>query len=490
MTPTMSDAERLIKSDQEQAVAAWINHLNQLRLDHLLSAIAQQNLNLDEALASIQGALEQIGRDVVDLNRGAQRGMHGFIAEVAEVGIGNAREQVVGNASPYEWVNNNSPVDLVRDGVPIQQKFYGGISSAGLQAIAKHLEKYPDYIVKGGKYQIPSDQFEVIQRLHDMPPETAGKLLSRSGDGPSLKEWRAVQKFFTNSDVPFESLEPSKLEYAEVQRGTYKATLEAEESSLRDTDRAERAAAYNESRPSLEQAAQATVMAAVIEGGTSLALVIVDKSRAGKKLKDFSADDWLEIAGKTGVGTVTGGVRGISIYTLTNFTATPAAVASSIVTASLGIAEQVHRLCRGEISELEFIENAELVSLQAAVSALSSFVGQALVPVPVLGAVVGNTVGTIMYRLVSSSLSEREAALIEKYAEEQRLLDEKLIGQYQDLISRLSENMTTYLGTLGRAFSPNVQVALNGSVELALSLHVPFDEVLHSEQKARSYFLD
>ena len=197
-------------------------------------------------------------------------------------------------------------------------------------------------------------------------------------------------------------------------------------------------------------------------------LAVVQKRREGKKLKEFTSEDWIDIAGDTGFGFVKGGVRGLSIYGLTNFTATSAAVASAIVTAAFGIAEQANKLRRGEIDELEFIENAELVSLEAAVSALSSFVGQALIPVPILGAVIGNTVGTVMYRAVSSSLSKREAELIERYVGEQRVLDERLAAEYQELIETLDASMSEYLGVLERAFSPDVAVALLGSVELAL----------------------
>ena len=189
-------------------------------------------------------------------------------------------------------------------------------------------------------------------------------------------------------------------------------------------------------------------------------------------------------------GFVKGGVRGLSIYSLTNFTATSAAVASSIVTAAFGIAEQANKLRRGEIDELEFIENAELVSLEAAVSALSSFVGQALIPVPVLGAVIGNTIGTIMYKAVSSSLSQREAELIARYFEEQRVLDEHLAAEYQELFEKLDASMSDYLGVLERAFSPDVEVALLGSVELARELGVASEEVLDSEEKVLAYFLD
>lgn len=217
---------------------------------------------------------------------------------------------------------------------------------------------------------------------------------------------------------------------------------------------------------------------------------MVQKRREGKKLKDFTADDWIEIAVETGLGTVRGGVRGLSIYSLTNFTATSAAVASSVVTAAFGIAEQANKLRRGEIDELEFIEAAELVSLEAAVSGLSSFVGQALIPVPVLGAVIGNTVGMIMFSAVSSSLSRREAELITRYLEEQRVLDAHLAAQYQDLVNQLDASMADYLTVLERAFSPDVEVALVGSVDLALTLGVVGDDVLDSQQKTFAYFLD
>lgn len=51
------------------------------------------------------------------------------------------------------------------------------------------------------------------------------------------------------------------------------------------------------------------------------------------------------------------------------------------------------------------------------VSTLSSFAGQVLIPVPVLGAVVGNTVGTMMYQIAKNNLSSREQKIFEEYVE-------------------------------------------------------------------------
>lgn len=486
----MSDFEEVVESNQQQAVAAWIDHLNQVRLDRLFAALAQQETSLSKALSSVDEALVRISQDVVSTNRGGQKGMHGFIAEVAEEGIGNARAHILGQAPPYQWVNDNGPVDLFRNSVPIQQKFVAAGGRFGLGAISEHLQKYPGYIRAGGRYQIPSDHFEAVKRLRDMSAEDAGKLLGKSEDGFSHRDWQRVQRFFEDISVPFESLEPSTLEYSQVQRGTYEATLDSEMDALRGTNQDRRVEAHRLNRPSMAQGVQAAAGAAAFEGGTAFVLALIAKRREGRKLKDFTDDDWKQIVGETGFGAIKGGIRGLSIYGLTNFTATSAAVASSIVTAVFGIAEQANRLRRGEIGEQEFLENAELVSLEAAISALSSCAGQALIPIPVLGAVIGNTVGTIMYRSASSALSNRESALIARYFEEQQRLDEELAQQYRGLIDELVVEMAAYVDLLDRAFSPDLETALDGSIELALSLDVPADEVLDSSDKARAYFMD
>lgn len=484
----MSDTTRITKRGQEQAVAAWVNYLNQVRMDRLLQAIRDQDVSLHNALATVDAALGSI-KNLVTSNRGGLKGMHGFIAEIAETGVGNARSQVLGADQIYEWVNDNGPIDLMRDGLGIQQKFSAAGGSFSLGAVADHHAKYPDFITSGQRYQIPRDHYEAVRALHDMSRKEASKLLSGGAGGPSFRQWQRVHAFFEEGSVPLEALEPSHLDYHQVQQGTIDATLEAEKESLRKTAQDQNDSAYQGSKPSVEQGVRATVAAAAIEGGTTFVMAVVAKRRAGRKLGEFTAEDWAEIGTETGFGFAKGGVRGFSIYALTNFTATSAATASSIVTAAFGIAEQANKLRRGDINEQEFLENAELVSLEAAVSALASSVGQAIIPVPVLGAVIGNTVGMVMYKAVSSSLSKREAALLECYLEEQRALDERLAVEHQNLIDRLNTAMSDYIDLLDRAFSPDVKVALAGSVSLALELGVTSEEVLDSEEKTLAYFL-
>lgn len=482
------DVDGAIRKTQEQAIASWVNYLNQVRLDRLLESLSRQDQNLSDALSAINEAIGTIKVEIVERNRGGLKGMHGFIAEVAEKGVGNARSRILGGEKSYEWINDNSPVDLLRNGVGIQQKFSAAGGSFSLRAVTEHLRTYPDFVTSGGKYQLPKDHFEAIRRLHDMPAEQAG-LLSRSRDGLSFRDWQKVQDIFKEGELGIDVLEPSKLRYDEVQRGVFEVTLESEKDSLRTTDAEQRDQMLGDSMPNLGEAAKVTAGAAAVEGGVAFALAVISRVRAGKSIRDFSSDDWSEIAQETGFSAAKGAVRGLSIYALTNFTATAAATANSLVTASFVVAEQAHQLRSGHIDEPTFIENCQAACIETAVSALSSLVGQGLIPVPMLGAVIGNAVGMAMLKAATSALSVREAELIEGFLEEQRLLDAHLTDSHRLLLEQLEAGMADYLSLLEMAFSPNVHEALLGSVALAEQLGVARDELLDAEDKALAYFL-
>ena len=79
-----------------------------------------------------------------------------------------------------------------------------------------------------------------------------------------------------------------------------------------------------------------------------------------------------------------GGVRGASLYTLTNYAKTPSAVANALTTSAFGVAEQVYLYKKGKITENELLENSELLYLDASVSAISSILGQTIIPIPVI----------------------------------------------------------------------------------------------------------
>lgn len=483
------EAEKIVKSSQEQAVGAWINYLNQVRLDRLVEALSKQNINLATAMKTIETVFDTIKEDIIIRNRGGDKGMHGFIAEIAECGIGNARQQILGKSAIYTWINDNGPDDLIRGAEAIQQKFVQAGGHLSLRAVAEHLRHYPEYLADGHKYQIPKDHYDKIMAYLEMPADTANKLPTSTGEF-SLRQWKEVHAFFEANNIDPSKLEPSILEYGDVQQGTIAVTFDKEKEHLQEIDQEQRDIAYQESKPTLAEGMKATAVAAAVEGATTFVMAIVQKRKTGKKIKEFDQADWIEIAGDSGKGTIKGGIRGASIYLLTNFTATPAAVASAITTTAFGVAEQAHLFRSGSINEVQFIENSEMLCLDASVSALSSFAGQVLIPVPVIGAIIGNAVGTMIYQIGKDSFSAKENELIEKYLRDLSELNEQLATEYHQYIEEMNRCFEKYMVLLTAAFDPNIEKALDGSIALAKHMGVSDDEILDNYEKIASYFLD
>ena len=145
------DKERIVSSTQEQASSAWVGWLNQIRLNELFEKLSTQNGNLAEVMASMDDAMKSINNLIIT-NRGGGRGIHGFIAEVAETGLENAKSHLHGGPDVCEWINDNGAVDLRRGNTPIQMKFVQ--SEYSLKAVSTHLKLYSDFISKNGVYQI------------------------------------------------------------------------------------------------------------------------------------------------------------------------------------------------------------------------------------------------------------------------------------------------------------------------------------------------
>lgn len=319
------NASQIMKTTQEQALSAWVDWLNQLRLNELLTKLTAQDINLEQALAELQKMKTDIAA-LIASNRGGGKGLHGFLAEAAEAGIENARNLVKGLDASCEWINDNGPVDLLRSGVEIQQKFVQAGGHFGLEAVKEHLEKYPDFIKNGGKYQLPKDFYQDLKRLLAMSQEEAAKEPDRT-----YRLWQWVQEFFAENEITPDSLEPAVLDYSSAQKGKIDETVENEEQSIRDEDQHRRGAAYEASKPTLKQGAQAAAISAAAEGGMAFCLGLAKKRKEGKRLSEFTEEDWREVGVDTAKGTVQGGIRGVTIYTMTNFTATPAAVANIFI---------------------------------------------------------------------------------------------------------------------------------------------------------------
>lgn len=478
------EAAKIIKSSQEQATAAWVDYLNQLRLNELLEKLSAQDANWQATMEQMRDLKASV-QALIQTNRGGKTGLHGYLAETMEAHIANARNLVKGAKPEYSWVNNNGPVDLIRDGVDIQQKFVQTGGHFGLEKVAEHLAKYPDFVKNGGKYQLPKDFYEEMRKLLSLSPENAAKLLRTD-----RRKLEAIRKLLAENRLTLDDFEPSVVDYGAVQAGKVHQTIHKEETNLRNANQRRRDTAYEASKASWGQAAQITAGAAAMEGGVNFCLGVHRKLKSGKRLHDFTASDWKDVGIDTTKGAAGGGIRGAVVYGMTNFTATPAAVANALVTAAYGVAGQAVRLRRGDLSEEEFIVNSEVLCLDASMSAVAAFMGQTLIPVPVLGAIIGNTAGMFLYGIAKENLSRGEQRLIERFNESMEALNRRLDEQYQRLIAELKRDFAKFSSALELAFSPDVNRAFDGSVQLAEYAGVAQEKILRNKRDIDNFFLN
>lgn len=478
---------QVIKSTQEQAIASWIDRLNQIRLDELVAMLAAQDINLEGALAELQ-KLKVFVDDPKHI-LGSLKSKHGEIAEHVHVNISNAR-RIIEGLSPehtFEGVARTAPEDYLFNGIKVQSKYLNGLVNTltNNNGVLGHLAKYPDFLQEGGLYHIPKNQYDEMQKLLFMSDEEVNKASREIRT--VIQKLREFQEQ-TGIDLTGNSVQPAIGNYDEVQLGKINNTIDNEEASIKDKDQERRDEAHQQSKPTLREGLKATAVSAAIEGGVSFCLGVAQKLKSGKKISEFTAEDWKDIGIDTAVGGGKGAIRGASIYALTNFTATPAAVASALVTAAFGVTAQARLLQQGKISKEDFIINSEVVCLDVSVSAIASLMGQVMIPVPVLGAIIGNAAGMFMYSIAKNNLSKREQALIANFNSSIYELNEQLDEKYRELIDLFNREFAKFKSVLDLALDLDVNIAFAGSIAMAQYVGCDKDKILWNKQDVDAYF--
>lgn len=489
--------DNYLKRTQEQATAAWINQLIQKRLSELIEALTTQDISFEQAMDELQELKTNVA-DLIFSNRGGEKGVHGFIAEAAEVGFENAENLIKGLKASCTWINDNNPqADIQRDDVLIQLKFvqknfgigYKGSERTEASGFYYTLKYHPEFLKQGGKLMTSKDYYERIIRLYNMTQEEASKLTRNSPDGLTYTAWREVHNFFETTGATPADIEPSLLTNSEVQKGAIAKTIQKEEARLKEIDQQRRMNAVEKSKPTAKEGTTVTAVSAVLEGGTAFCTRVIQKRKDGKKISEFTAKDWKEIGIDTTLGTAKGGIRGAVVYALSNFTATPANVATGLVTATFGVMSQAKLLREGMIDDEEFLINSEALCLDVSISTVSALLGQTIIPIPVLGAIIGNTAGMFLYDIAKSQGLKQEQALIKNYQAEITSLNEVLEEQYKSLLRMLEESFKKFKSMMELAFNPDINKAFEASIEFARFNGVAEERILKSKTEIDAYFL-
>lgn len=476
---------KIIKSSQEQALASWIEYLRVLREENLIDKLSTQDMNLEKSLSALDEIKQFISNPEHIL--GSSITKHGEVAEHIQVGFSNAEQLIQGNqpTHTFDGVGRLAMEDYLQDGKMIQSKFYNGTSGT-FKAVCEHFNDYPQFIREGGTYDIPKDQYEQLIDIYNRG-ETARYSLRRTEETlfKNMKSWE------TENEVSIkEVIKPAKVNYDEVQLGIADKTINAEEKQIKETDEKIREDINSAHKPTIQEGLKATVISAAVEGTFAFVLKIIKIKKSGKKLSEFTKEDWKEVGIDTAIGTGKGAIRGAVVYTMTNFTPVPSPIANALVTASLGIVAQARKLNKGKIDKEEFINNAEVLCLDVAVSALSSLVGEYLIPIPILGSIIGNTVGMFLYEISKVYLSKTEQKAVLKYKTDYENFVLSLDKEYQEFIQKINAELSLFNSMIALAFDENINTRFFVSINLAKSLNIDDNKILKSKKEIDDFFTD
>ncbi len=212
----------------------------------------------------------------------------------------------------------------------------------------------------------------------------------------------------------------------------------------------------------LQGAANAGLMTATMSGVMNIVSVLKGEKSAEDALKDTAVDTGKAAA--TGY-VLTGGLTTIS-HTLSNSSSkfiqalSKSNVPGYVITAVIVTGNTLKKYANGEISTEECIIELGEKGISFATAGASMAVGQALIPIPVVGAAIGCLVGTMVtssiYNNIIGGIKQRKMESDER---------KRLISEYDDIANearQYREELESYLETYFKDYQDCFDEALQG----------------------------
>jgi hypothetical protein len=165
-------------------------------------------------------------------------------------------------------------------------------------------------------------------------------------------------------------------------------------------------------------------------------------------------------------------------------------VANAAITATFGIVAEAIKVRQGKTTINDFYDNSIVISLEVSVSTVSSVVGSAVIPIPILGTIVGNTVGMWIYNIAQSVLSQAELRSIEQNNKEFELLQRKLDREYKQYLAKIEKRINEYKDILSYALDEDAVVAYQSAEKAAYHLGLTDKIEELSVEERDNYFLN
>ncbi len=469
------ESEKYTKVAIEGAATETVQRYGSAAKEHLVAYSGIDNEKSGEDRFLKKG-LKKIAKSKVnpDYKETNLKQQAGFAAEEKYRARQNAEKIISGETTRYTRTDDaghvNDPlydhIQLDNEGIEIvgtgeQMKFVGSSPKACLDKL--NSTKFQKYIDADAKITVPSDYYEGILEEADKEIEKLERQLKRA-------------ESVGNKDLADEK-------QAKIDK------LKKIKANLRNSGISNKEALFARKHPKLSTAIDMGKLAhragmeqakygAAIAGSLSLVSNTVAVIKGQKQVGDAAT----EVALTTGKGAAlsyatafSGSIVKSSMQNSGNQmvrSLSKTNIASTMVTTTLETGKTIHKYLRGDINGLECLEELGQKGVNQISAAMFATAGQALIPIPVVGAMVGSMVG---YALSNACYKELTNALREeKLAKEERIRIEaecaeaiRMIRQYRiEMNEYVDRYLTEHIQAFNSAFAQmNEAIGKNGLID-------------------------
>ncbi len=235
----------------------------------------------------------------------------------------------------------------------------------------------------------------------------------------------------------------------------------------------------------------------MLKRGTILSLVIVSRMAKGTDPREFTDDDWTQIAGEVRKHDSILDGQKYSVYIFESYAryidvsirAWSKHFSDKAVEEIGGLSSELKELTKsfisGELQEADYIEKGLWICFEAMIKLLSAFYSSALSREY---AELLESSADFAVQYARLSIYRKEQELLDLYLQEQKALDDELQKKLEEYVSELKTQAEQFNSLIDKAFDPNFRHELRYSVELARSAGVKDEVILDSVSKVDDYF--
>lgn len=406
----------------------------------------------NEAGSNLVKGLKQIAEEKINPDYEFQN-IHqqaGFSAEVKDVTRENSERIINGdktrkirtddlgrvNDPLYDTVTIDSDGNII-DGSGAQMKFLGASASdpTGEGDVARALEKlqskkFQKYLDHDAKIDVPSDQYDKMIQEANVKIKDLSKQLENQRNAGNNEQVRRIQERI------------DKLE--KIKKNLRKSSVSSDEAVFARLHPG-LSTAVDVAKISHRAGVQTAESAAIIGGSVSIVRNLVSVCKGEMEVGDAIVNVAKDTASTAAIGYGTGfagsALKGAMQNSESQYvqTLSKTNVAGTVVAVSIAATKTLTRYFKGEIDGVECLNSLGEQGTGMISSAMFTVIGQTVIPIPVVGGLIGGMVGyaisSATYGILTESLNDA------KLAHEQRIQIEAVCEEHIKMIREYRAEM-------------------------------------------------